>query len=32
MIDFGKVATAMVTPFDHKGNIDFEKQRSLLTI
>lgn len=24
MIDFGKVATAMVTPFDHKGNIDFE--------
>lgn len=30
MIDFGKVATAMVTPFDHKGNIDFEKTTQLI--
>ncbi|TYR82773.1 4-hydroxy-tetrahydrodipicolinate synthase [Priestia megaterium] len=30
MIDFGKVATAMVTPFDHKGNIDFEKTTKLI--
>ncbi|WVE35778.1 4-hydroxy-tetrahydrodipicolinate synthase, partial [Priestia megaterium] len=28
--DFGKVATAMVTPFDHKGNIDFEKTTQLI--
>lgn len=25
MVSFGKVLTAMVTPFDHKGNIDFVK-------
>lgn len=30
MIDFGKVSTAMVTPFDHKGNIDFEKTTQLI--
>lgn len=30
MIDFGKVATAMVTPFDHRGNIDFEKTTQLI--
>lgn len=30
MIEFGKVATAMVTPFDHKGNIDFEKTTQLI--
>ncbi|MDU9692444.1 4-hydroxy-tetrahydrodipicolinate synthase [Priestia aryabhattai] len=30
MIDFGKVATAMVTPFDHKGNIYFEKTTQLI--
>ncbi|MBM7701920.1 4-hydroxy-tetrahydrodipicolinate synthase [Metabacillus iocasae] len=30
MIDFGKVSTAMVTPFDHKGNIDFQKTTQLI--
>ena len=25
MIDFGTIATAMVTPFDINGNIDFAK-------
>ncbi|KUP07161.1 dihydrodipicolinate synthase [Bacillus coahuilensis p1.1.43] len=30
MIDFGKVSTAMVTPFDSKGNIDFEKTTTLV--
>lgn len=30
MISFGKVSTAMVTPFDHKGNIDFEKTTKLV--
>ena len=30
MINFGKVATAMVTPFDNKGNIDFEKTTQLI--
>lgn len=24
-MNFGRVATAMVTPFDSKGNIDFQK-------
>jgi 4-hydroxy-tetrahydrodipicolinate synthase len=30
MIDFGTIATAMVTPFDHKGNIDFAKTTQLV--
>lgn len=30
MIDFGKVSTAMVTPFDKKGNIDFSKTTKLI--
>jgi 4-hydroxy-tetrahydrodipicolinate synthase len=30
MIDFGTVATAMVTPFDRKGNVDFEKTTQLV--
>ncbi|WP_078380848.1 4-hydroxy-tetrahydrodipicolinate synthase [Sutcliffiella halmapala] len=30
MINFGKVSTAMVTPFDNKGNIDFEKTTQLV--
>jgi len=30
MIDFGKVSTAMVTPFDRKGNIDFSKTTQLV--
>ncbi|MFC3883155.1 4-hydroxy-tetrahydrodipicolinate synthase [Bacillus songklensis] len=30
MINFGKVSTAMVTPFDHKGNIDFPKTTKLV--
>ncbi|GGE65107.1 4-hydroxy-tetrahydrodipicolinate synthase [Priestia taiwanensis] len=30
MIDFGSIATAMVTPFDKKGNIDFEKTTTLI--
>lgn len=30
MINFGKVSTAMVTPFDNKGNIDFEKTTQLI--
>ncbi|MFX3624674.1 MAG: 4-hydroxy-tetrahydrodipicolinate synthase [Ectobacillus sp.] len=30
MIDFGTVATAMVTPFDSKGNIDFAKTTQLV--
>jgi 4-hydroxy-tetrahydrodipicolinate synthase len=30
MIDFGSIATAMVTPFDKKGNIDFEKTTTLV--
>ncbi|WP_110112780.1 4-hydroxy-tetrahydrodipicolinate synthase [Bacillus sp. CGMCC 1.16541] len=29
-MDFGKVSTAMVTPFDHKGNIDFQKTTQLI--
>jgi 4-hydroxy-tetrahydrodipicolinate synthase len=30
MIDFGSIVTAMVTPFDKKGNIDFEKTTMLV--
>ncbi|WP_042348844.1 4-hydroxy-tetrahydrodipicolinate synthase [Bacillus massiliigorillae] len=30
MISFGKIVTAMVTPFDHKGNIDFVKTTQLV--
>jgi 4-hydroxy-tetrahydrodipicolinate synthase len=30
MINFGKVSTAMVTPFDNNGNIDFEKTTLLV--
>lgn len=30
MINFGKVSTAMVTPFDSKGNIDFAKTTQLV--
>ncbi|WP_223700172.1 4-hydroxy-tetrahydrodipicolinate synthase [Sutcliffiella deserti] len=30
MINFGKISTAMVTPFDNKGNIDFEKTTQLV--
>lgn len=30
MIDFGTVATAMVTPFDRDGNIDFAKTTELV--
>ncbi|MFD1735872.1 4-hydroxy-tetrahydrodipicolinate synthase [Bacillus salitolerans] len=29
-MDFGKVSTAMVTPFDSKGNIDFAKTTQLI--
>ena len=30
MIDFGTIATAMVTPFDISGNIDFAKTTKLV--
>ncbi|MFC4320126.1 4-hydroxy-tetrahydrodipicolinate synthase [Litchfieldia salsa] len=30
MIEFGRVSTAMVTPFDSKGNIDFVKTTQLV--
>ena len=30
MAIFGRVVTAMVTPFDHKGNIDLEKTTLLI--
>ena len=29
MIDFGTIATAMVTPFDINGNIDFAKDNEI---
>lgn len=29
-MNFGKILTAMVTPFDHKGNIDFSKTTKLI--
>jgi 4-hydroxy-tetrahydrodipicolinate synthase len=30
LVQFGKIVTAMVTPFDSKGNIDFAKTTSLV--
>lgn len=30
MVLFGRVSTAMVTPFDHKGHIDFPKTTQLI--
>ncbi|TMU88399.1 4-hydroxy-tetrahydrodipicolinate synthase [Bacillus sp. BHET2] len=30
MVNFGRVSTAMVTPFDRKGNIDFAKTTQLI--
>ncbi|MBS4199011.1 4-hydroxy-tetrahydrodipicolinate synthase [Bacillus sp. FJAT-49732] len=30
MVHFGQVSTAMVTPFDNKGNIDFQKTTMLV--
>lgn len=30
MISFGRLSTAMVTPFDSKGNIDFDKTTQLI--
>ncbi|MGM0846712.1 MAG: 4-hydroxy-tetrahydrodipicolinate synthase [Bacillota bacterium] len=30
MVHFGRVSTAMVTPFDNKGNIDFQKTTLLV--
>lgn len=30
MVQFGRVSTAMVTPFDHKGHIDFAKTTKLV--
>ncbi|WP_027408741.1 4-hydroxy-tetrahydrodipicolinate synthase [Anoxybacteroides tepidamans] len=30
MVSFGKVVTAMVTPFNNKGNIDFDKTTQLV--
>ena len=30
MVRFGRISTAMVTPFDHKGNIDFSKTTELV--
>lgn len=30
LVSFGKIATAMVTPFDNKGNIDFAKTTQLV--
>jgi 4-hydroxy-tetrahydrodipicolinate synthase len=30
MSRFGKISTAMVTPFDSKGNIDFAKTTKLV--
>ncbi len=30
MIQFGKIVTAMVTPFDNKGNVDFDKTTQLV--
>ena len=30
MVQFGRVSTAMVTPFDHKGHIDFTKTTQLV--
>ena len=30
MVRFGRIATAMVTPFDSKGHIDFSKTTQLV--
>ncbi|MBY6266994.1 4-hydroxy-tetrahydrodipicolinate synthase [Parageobacillus thermoglucosidasius] len=30
MVQFGKIVTAMVTPFDRKGNVDFAKTTKLI--
>ncbi|KAB7708102.1 4-hydroxy-tetrahydrodipicolinate synthase [Bacillus aerolatus] len=30
MVSFGRVSTAMVTPFDSKGNVDFERTTQLV--
>ncbi|MEH7440899.1 4-hydroxy-tetrahydrodipicolinate synthase [Bacillus sp. JJ1122] len=30
MVQFGRISTAMVTPFDHKGHIDFAKTTQLV--
>lgn len=30
MVQFGRISTAMVTPFDHKGHIDFAKTTQLI--
>jgi len=30
VISFGKIVTAMVTPFDNKGNVDFDKTTQLV--
>lgn len=30
VVRFGRVSTAMVTPFDHKGHIDFQKTTQLI--
>lgn len=30
MLNFGRISTAMVTPFDKKGNIDFQKTTQLV--
>lgn len=30
MVQFGQIATAMVTPFDNKGNVDFAKTTQLV--
>jgi 4-hydroxy-tetrahydrodipicolinate synthase len=30
MVNFGRLSTAMVTPFDHKGHIDFAKTTQLV--
>ena len=29
MVDFGRLLTAMITPFDSQGNIDFPQARKL---
>lgn len=30
MVSFGRISTAMVTPFDNKGNVDFAKTTQLV--
>lgn len=29
-MNFGNVSTAMITPFDNKGNVDFQKLSTLI--